>query len=181
MPRRGPAFPDAAWREILAAAEPHQPDNEAEARRALDDAIFEYVAGQPNMPALKRARADLETAVEKLSAATKALYHIRRRTPRSGDDDPDMPLRRLQAVLGVKRELEREIADINRVTRSRQGRGNPERARLYERLLSLWVKHFGGALSFATPPKGGLPYGPAIKFVFAISVIPNSLRASGSA
>jgi hypothetical protein len=94
------------------------------------------------------------------------------RHPITGHDEIQPELCRLI------REVESELASLEIMRRRIQvainnldvaadrfhGKSNPYRKHLYIGVLRIWTDIVGGELAYSRSPKGGLPYGPLIRF-----------------
>jgi hypothetical protein len=159
-----PIVSDERWREILAAAAPYVPSATAgiEVERALAAYVFAIDSRK-----VKAERAREKQIVDLASKLNAVLYSRRRQVPWP-EDDPEQPLRELQAVTSVLWHHQQLFDDLDTLVHERARRSDPARALLLLRLLDIWVDHFDGKLSVTKPTKGrGAPSGPLVRFILA--------------
>jgi hypothetical protein len=171
-----PIVSDEQWREILAAAAPCAPSATAgpEIERALAEYVFAKEVVESGKVEVERARQ--KQIVDLASKLKTALYWRRRQVPWP-EDDPEQPLRELQAVTSILWRHEGILDDLKR--------RDPALAMLLRRLLDIWVDHFGGKLTVTDPTRRrGAPSGPLVRFVLAATrgvlkppISPHTIRA----
>jgi hypothetical protein len=162
--RRAPAFSDEVWREIVKAAAPMTPDDQAPA--AMDECIHAYFGLQVDPERLRQSR-DRWRKVAKLARELgHELYEVKRRTPWTVPDS-DRPQRDLRAVRSVQYHAESQVEGFEMRLHARQGRRDPSRGWLWGRLFGIWTDHFGGRLTVTVPPGGGALTGALVRF-FAV-------------
>jgi hypothetical protein len=160
---------DARWREIEAAALPHQPD--AQARNALDAVLTVYPGLLRNPAAIRQERDRWRRILDAIEGLTPELVEYLGRDPeprlldlaRGPDDGP--VLRLLQALWKFDDRAIARLAALEQWCLHYQRTSDPARdVWLYEGLLEIWTKHFGGNLGYSTSAKGERT-GPLIRFL----------------
>jgi hypothetical protein len=141
----------------------------ATTRHERPGAVAEYVFAtrviDPRKAKAERAR---EKQIIDLAGQLKTVLYRHRRQVPWPEDDPEQPLRELQAVTSVLWHHQQLFDDLDILVHERERRRDPARARLLLRLLDIWVDHFGGKLGVTKPTTGrGAPSGPLVRFILA--------------
>jgi hypothetical protein len=157
---------NTAWRKVCAAAAPHQPVPEAEARAALAAILSEEYPQKPyehTIATIKRAtrmlknlaafeadyRAEFPSGVWK----TDRNYEIKRNIANKTERD-----------LSCLKDLRRRTGDVLLLARARQRTRHQQHGMLYFRLCQLWLDHFQPGSEL--PPKGRFCT-PLVNFILA--------------
>ena len=156
---RNPAPPiltEDHWQAILKAVAPLSAAVDIDrARRDLEDCLRDYAGLRREPEDLKAAREEWRQ-IDKLLADLAARYHRLKRQ------------RDLLALEPLQKWAKAVVEAYDMRLRARQGRRDPARDWLVERLFDIWVDCFGGKLAVTTPPVGGPPRGPLVRFIPAV-------------
>jgi hypothetical protein len=63
-----------------------------------------------------------------------------------------------------RRRIQSAVSNLDTIAHRFRGKSNPYRKHLYIGVLRIWTDIVGGELAYSRSPKGGLPYGPLIRF-----------------
>jgi hypothetical protein len=168
-----PPSSDERWREIRAAA-PRKPS--ARARTEIEQALAEFAFNREVFASkIEGERASEKEIIDLAGKLKTALYRRRRQAPWP-EDDPELPLRELQAVTSISWRHQDILGELRR--------RDPALGVLLRRLLDIWVDHFGGTLTVSDPPGGGAPGCKLVRFVQAATrgvlrppISPHTIRA----
>lgn len=154
--RAAPILTEDHWQAILKAAAPLSAAADTDrARRELESCLRDYAGLRREPEDLKAAREEWRQ-IDKLLADLAARYHRLKRQ------------RDLLALEPLQKWAKAVVEAYDMRLRARQGRRDPARDWLVERLFDIWVDCFGGKLAVTTPPSGGQPRGPLIRFIHAV-------------
>ena len=154
--RAAPILTEDHWQAILKAAAPLSAAADTDrARRELVSCLRDYAGLRREPEDLKAAREEWRQ-IDKLLADLAARYHRLKRQ------------RDLLALEPLQKWAKAVVEAYDMRLRARQGRRDPARDWLIERLFDIWTDCFGAKLAVTTPPSGGQPRGPLIRFIHAV-------------
>ena len=154
--RAAPILTEDHWQAILKAAAPLSVAVDTDrARRELEGCLRDYAGLRRSPEDLKAARKEWRQ-IDKLLADLAARYHRLKRQ------------RDLLALEPLQKWAKAVVEAYDMRLRARQGRRDPARDWLIERLFDIWTDCFGAKLAVTTPPSGGQPRGPLIRFIHAV-------------
>ena len=154
--KRAAILTEDHWQAILEAAAPLSAAADIDrARRELEDCLRDYAGLRREPENLKAARKEWRQ-IDKLVADLAARYH---RLKRQQD---------LLALEPLQKWAKAVVEAYDMRVRARQARRDPARDWLVERLFAIWTDCFGGKLAVTTPPGGGQPRGPLVRFILAL-------------
>jgi len=151
-----PILTEDHWQAILKAVAPLSAAVDIDrARRDLEDCLRDYAGLRRSPKDLKAARKEWRQ-IDKQLANLAARYHRLKRQ------------RDLLALEPLQKWAKAVIEAYDMRLRARQARRDPAREWLFGRLFEIWTNSFGGKLAVTTPPGGGPPRGPLVRFVLAV-------------
>jgi len=167
--RAAPILTEDHWQAILKAAAPLSAAADTDrARRELESCLRDY-AGlcQASEGDLLAARKEWQQIEKLLTDLAHRYYLLKRRTPWTVHD-PEWPQRNILALKPLRQQAKANVEAYDVRVRARRARRDPARDWLVERLFDIWVDCFGAKLAVTTPPSGGQPRGPLIRFIHAV-------------
>ena len=164
---RLPALTEAVWQEIVKAAAPMRPDDQA--RASIRECIENYYNLAVDIRRAKLAR----DRWRKRAAWARKL----------ADRRPPWRKIELRAIGHLQRRAERRIEGFDVLVSAHQGGRDPEGGWLWGQLFEVWEKRFGGKVKVSV--RRGVPTGPLVRFVVAIfehllnqSISPHTIQAA---
>ena len=161
-----PILTEDHWQAILTAAAPLSAAADLErARQEIEYCLYDYAGLLHRSPKeLAAARKDWQRIDRLLTELERLYYRFHHLTPLT----IHWPLRNLRALRPLRRQASAFVEAYDMRVRARQGRRDPARAWLFERLFAIWTDCSDGKLAVTTPPGGGPPRGPLIRFILAV-------------
>jgi hypothetical protein len=164
-----PSISDADWEAILRDIGPVSPRADvSQARVEIEQAIHAFIAlnvapRHAKMLADRRVWEDIDAMLTRLHNTlvqvqrhelwTVGGYFLR--------DD-------LAALQPLRLRAHTRVEGYNIMVRAHEHNRNPAHDWLYWRVLAIWTDCLDRKLAVSTPPKGGAPYGPLVRFFTAV-------------